>query len=93
TQDTAWQTTQTAVGPLIITPITTDLKATWTLQWIFTLAQAERFKSWLRSPTYCDRGRNWFQMPIDLGDTQGVQQQTLHFVDMPVQTSKNGNIV
>lgn len=28
-----------------------------------------------------------------LGDTQGVQQQTLHFVDMPVQTSKNGNIV
>lgn len=27
------------------------------------------------------------------GDTQGVQQQTLHFVDMPVQTSKNGNIV
>ncbi len=32
-------------------------------------------------------------MPIDLGDTQGVQQQTLHFVDMPVQTSKNGNIV
>ncbi|HCL6346176.1 TPA: hypothetical protein N2P66_000001, partial [Klebsiella pneumoniae] len=66
TQDTAWQTTQTAVGPLIITPITTDLKATWTLQWIFTLAQAERFKSWLRSPTYCDRGRNWFQMPIDL---------------------------
>ena len=27
TQDTAWQTTQTAVGPLIITPITTDLKA------------------------------------------------------------------
>jgi hypothetical protein len=57
------------------------------------LQQAERFKSWLRSPTYCDRGRNWFQMPIDLGDTQGVQQQTLHFVDMPVQTSKNGNIV
>ncbi|WP_311095384.1 hypothetical protein [Klebsiella oxytoca] len=93
TQDTAWQTTQTAVGPAIFTPITTDLKATWTLQWIFTLAQAERFKSWLRSPTYCDRGRNWFQMPIDLGDTQGVQQQTLHFVSMPVQTSKNGSIV
>lgn len=91
-QDTAWQTTQTAVGPLIITPVTTDLKATWTLQWIFTLAQAERFKSWLRSPTYCDRGRNWFQMPIDLGDTQGVQQQTLHFVEMPVQTSKTATL-
>lgn len=69
TQDTAWQTTQTVVGPLIITSITTDLKATWTLQWIFTLAQAECFKSWLRSPTYCDRGGNWFQIPIDLEDT------------------------
>lgn len=69
TQDTAWQTTQTVVGPLIITSITTDLKATWTLQWIFTLAQAECFKLWLRSPTYCDRGGNWFQIPIDLEDT------------------------
>lgn len=93
TQDTAWQTTQPAVGPVIFTPFTTDLKATWTLQWIFTLQQAERFKSWLRSPTYCDRGRNWFQMPIDLGDTQGVQLQTLHFINMPVQTSKNGGTV
>jgi len=89
TQDTAWQTTT----PVIVTPLTTDLKSTWSLQWIFTLQQAERFKSWLRSPTYCDRGRNWFQMPIDLGDAQGVQLQTLHFISMPVQTSKNGNIV
>lgn len=93
TQDTGWQTTQPAVGPAIFTPFTTDLKATWTLQWIFTLQQAERFKSWLRSPTYCDRGRNWFTMSIDLGDMQGVQLQTLHFVNMPVQTSKNGGTV
>lgn len=93
TQDMAWQTTQPAVGPVIFTPLTTDLKSTWSLQWKFTLQQAERFKSWLRSPTYCDRGRNWFQMRIDLGDTQGVQLQTLHFISMPVQTSKNGNIV
>ncbi|HCS4220122.1 TPA: hypothetical protein ORM06_002015 [Klebsiella aerogenes] len=93
TQDTGWQTTQPAVGPVIFTPFTTDLKATWTLQWIFTLQQAERFKSWLRSPTYCDRGRNWFTMPIDLGDTYGPQLQTLHFVNMPVQTSKNGGVV
>lgn len=93
TQDTGWMTTQPANGPAIFTPFTTDLKATWTLQWIFTLQQAERFKSWLRSPTYCDRGRNWFQMPIDLGDMQGVQLQTLHFINMPVQTSKNGGTV
>lgn len=93
TQDTGWQTTQPAVGPVIFTPFTTDLKTTWTLQWIFTLQQAERFKSWLRSPTYCDGGRNWFQMSIDLGDMQGVQLQTLHFVNMPVQTSKNGGTV
>jgi hypothetical protein len=57
TQDTAWQTTQTAVGPLIITPITTDLKATWTLQWIFTLDQAERFKSWLLADILRPRAR------------------------------------
>ncbi|MFI2855051.1 hypothetical protein ACH677_23320 [Klebsiella aerogenes] len=93
TQDTGWQTTQPAVGPAIFTPFTTDLKATWTLQWIFTLQQAERFKSWLRSPAYCDRGCNWFTMSIDLGDMQGVQLQTLHFVNMPVQTSKNGGTV
>ncbi|RVS13070.1 hypothetical protein EOL18_27270, partial [Raoultella ornithinolytica] len=43
TQDTAWQTTQPAVGPVIFTPLTTDLKSTWSLQWIFTLQQAERF--------------------------------------------------
>ena len=93
TQDTAWQTTQPAVGPAIFTPLTTVLKSTWTLKWIFTLAQAERFKSWLRSPTYCNRGNSWFTMKIDLGDTQGVQLQTLHFVSMPVQTSKNGGVV
>lgn len=93
TQDTGFLTTQPAVGPAIFTPITTDIKATWSLTWIFTVAQAERFKSWLRSPTYCDSGRNWFTMPIDLGDTQGVQEQTLHFVSMPVQTNKNGGMV
>ena len=93
TQDTPWQTTQPAVGPVIFTPFTTDLKATWSLQWIFTLEQAERFKSWLRSPSYCNRGNAWFEMAIDLGDTQGVQVQELHFVSMPVQTSKNGNTV
>ncbi len=42
TQDTAWQTTQTAVGPLIITPITTDLKATWTLHAVDIHASAGR---------------------------------------------------
>lgn len=93
TQDTGFLTTQPAVGPAIFTPITTDLKTTWSLTWIFTVAQGEVFKSWLRSPNYCDRGRNWFTMPIDLGDTQGVQLQTLHFTSMPVQTSKQGGTV
>lgn len=93
TQDTAWQTTQPAIGPAIFTPLTTDLKSTWTLQWIFTLEQAERFKSWLRSPTYCDLGRSWFEMSIDLGDQQGPQVQQLHFTEMPVQTSKDGGTV
>ncbi|WP_454878593.1 hypothetical protein [Serratia inhibens] len=92
-QDTGFKITSPAVGPAILTPITTDLKTQWSLTWIFTLDQAERFKSWLRSPTYCNSGRNWFTMPIDLGDTQGVQEQTLAFMSMPVQTSKNGNTV
>ncbi len=90
TQDTGFRTTQPAIGPAIFTPITTDLKATWSLTWIFTLQQAQVFKSWLRSPTYCDSGRNWFEMAIDLGDSQGPQVQTLHFTGMPVQTSKDG---
>ncbi|MDU6531825.1 MAG: hypothetical protein E6525_26015 [Klebsiella grimontii] len=79
--------------PFLPLPQRADQNMTQDTAWQTTLDQAERFKSWLRSPTYCDRGRNWFQMPIDLGDTQGVQLQTLHFVSMPVQTSKNGNIV
>jgi len=93
TQDTGFIASQPAVGPAIFVPITTDLKTTWSLTWIFTLAQAEVFKSWLRSPNYCDKGRNWFKMPIDLGDSQGPQEQTLHFVSMPVQTSKDGSTV
>ncbi|WP_058912884.1 hypothetical protein [Entomohabitans teleogrylli] len=90
TQDTGFQTIQPAIGPAIFIPQTTDLKGKWSLKWIFTLEQAERFKSWLRSPNYCDRGNAWFTIPIDLGDTQGVQDQEVHFTSMPVQTSKNG---
>ncbi|EOW6671473.1 hypothetical protein ACOZZ3_002260, partial [Cronobacter dublinensis] len=35
----------------------------------------------------------WFDIPIDLGDTQGVQVQEVHFITMPVQTSKEGGVV
>lgn len=94
TRDTSFRESVPAVGPSVFTPVTTDLKTTWNVNWIFTLSEAERFKSWLRSPTYCDSGRNWFDMPIDLGDTQGVQIQELHFTGgLPVQTSKNGGTV
>ncbi|EOL9004649.1 hypothetical protein ACM915_002419 [Cronobacter turicensis] len=93
TQDTSFRQSNPAVGPAVFTPITTDLKTSWNLNWIFTLAEAERFKSWLRSPNYCNRGQEWFDIPIDLGDTQGVQVQEVHFITMPVQTSKNGSTV
>ncbi|AZS56812.1 hypothetical protein C5E18_12085 [Pectobacterium parmentieri] len=90
TGDTPFRQSTPAVGPAVFTPITTDIKYTWSLTWIFTLEQSERFKSWLRSPNYCDSGRAWFDMPIDLGDSRGVQVQELHFIAPPVQTSKNG---
>lgn len=94
TRDTSFRESSPAVGPAVFTPITTNLKTTWSINWILTLAEAERFKSWLRSPTYCDNGRVWFDMPVDLGDMQGVQIQELHFTGgLPVQTSKNGNTV
>lgn len=93
TQDTGFRNIQPAVGPAIFTEITTDLKATWSLTWVFTLQQAQVFKSWVRSPTYCNNGINWFEMRIDLGDTMGPQTQLLHFTSMPVQTSKDGMTV
>ncbi|MEX5410401.1 hypothetical protein [Atlantibacter hermannii] len=93
TQDTSFRQSNPAVGPAVFTPITTDLKTTWSLTWIFTLQQAERFKSWLRHPDYGNRGQSWFDIPIDLGDNQGVQVQEVHFITMPVQTSKNGQTV
>ena len=90
TQDTGFRNIQPAVGPAIFTEITTDLKATWSLTWIFTLREAQVFKSWLRSPTYCNKGINWFEIALDLGDMQGPQPQLVHFTSMPVQTSKDG---
>lgn len=95
TLDTPFMAVQPAVGIPIFIEQTSDLKATWSLTWIFTLNQAQIFKSWLRSPNYCNNGNAWFNMPIDLGDLQGVQVQELHFTSggFPVQTSKNGLLV
>lgn len=90
TPDTGFKTITPSVGPVIFMQLTQDLKVTWSLTWIFTLQQAQIFKSWLRSPNYCNNGNAWFNMPIDLGDMQGVQNQELHFTGMPVQTSKDG---
>lgn len=90
TQDTPFMTVQPSVGPPIFIEQTSDLKSTWSITWMFTLRQAQIFKSWLRSPNYCNNGNAWFNMAIDLGDLQGVQTQELHFTGMPVQTSKDG---
>jgi hypothetical protein len=51
TLDTGFQTDQPAVGPAIFQNLTDDLKVTWSLTWIFTLAQERAFQQWLRSPT------------------------------------------
>lgn len=95
TSDTPFKAVQPAVGPPIFIEQTVDQKTTWSLTWVFTLNQAQIFKSWLRSPNYCNRGNSWFNLPIDLGDMQGVQLQEVHFTadGYPVQTSKDGNTV
>ncbi len=78
--------------PAIFENQTDDLKVTWSLTWIFTLAQERAFQQWLRSPNYLNRGLNWFRMNINLGGS-GLQLQELHFTQMPVQTSIDGGVV
>ncbi|MEI9689584.1 hypothetical protein [Kosakonia cowanii] len=92
TIDTGFQTDQPAVGPVIFQDMTDDLKVTWSLTWIFTLAQERAFQQWLRSPNYLNRGLNWFRMPVNIGGP-GLQVQELHFTQMPVQANIQGGIV
>ena len=81
-----------AVGAPIFQKLTTDIAATWSLTWVFTLAEERAFIQWLRSPNYLNKANNWFTMMIDLGGS-GLQEQTLHFTDYPVQTSIDGGVV
>lgn len=81
-----------AVGAPIFQKLTTDIAATWSLTWKFTLAEECAFIQWLRSPSYLNHCNNWFTMMIDLGGS-GLQEQTLHFTDYPVQTSIDGGVV
>ena len=91
--DTTYRTDMPAVGPAIFQPLTDEAKVTWSLTWIFTLAQERAFQQWLRSPNYLNNGNQWFRMPINLGGS-GLQMQELHFTNdgFPVQTSINGAI-
>lgn len=81
-----------AVGAPIFQKLTTDISSQWSLTWKFTLAQERAFIQWLRSPSYLNKCNNWFTMMIDLGGS-GLQEQTLHFTDYPVQTSIDGGVV
>ena len=81
-----------AVGAPIFQKLTTDVCASWSLTWVLTLRQERAFLQWLRSPKYLNHCNEWFTMDIDLGGS-GLQNQTLHFTDHPVQTSINGGIV
>lgn len=92
--DTGFQTDQPAVGPAIFENQTDDLKVTWSLTWIFTLAEDRAFQQWLRSPNYLRGGLYWFRMPINLGGS-GLQVQELHFTKdgFPVQTNISGGVV
>ena len=92
TQQTPFRSDQPAVGAPIFQKLTTDIAATWSLTWAFTLAEERAFIQWLRSPSYLNKANNWFTMMIDLGGS-GLQEQTLHFTDYPVQTSIDGGVV
>ena len=92
TQQTPFRSDQPAVGAPIFQKLTTDIAATWSLTWKFTLAEERAFIQWLRSPNYLNKANNWFTMMIDLGGS-GLQEQTLHFTDYPVQTSIDGGVV
>lgn len=92
TQQTPFRSDQPAVGAPIFQKLTTDIAATWSLTWKFTLEEERAFIQWLRSPSYLNKCNNWFTMMIDLGGS-GLQEQTLHFTDYPVQTSIDGGVV
>lgn len=92
TQQTPFRSDHPAVGAPIFQKLTTDIAATWSLTWKFTLAEERAFIQWLRSPSYLNKANNWFTMMIDLGGS-GLQEQTLHFTDYPVQTSIDGGVV
>lgn len=92
TFQTPFRSDQPAVGAPIFQKLTTDIAATWSLTWKFTLAEERAFIQWLRSSRYLNKCNNWFTMMIDLGGS-GLQEQTLHFTDYPVQTSIDGGVV
>ena len=92
TQQTPFRSDQPAVGAPIFQKLTTDIAATWSLTWKFTLAEERAFIQWVRSPSYLNKANNWFTMMIDLGGS-GLQEQTLHFTDYPVQTSIDVGVV
>lgn len=81
-----------AVGAPIFQKLTTDVAVTWSVTWVFSLEQERAFMQWLRSSKYLNHCNNWFTMMIDLGGS-GLQEQTLHFTDYPVQTSIDGGVV
>lgn len=92
TQQTPFRSDQPAVGAPIFQKLTTDVAVTWSVTWVFSLEQERAFMQWLRSSKYLNHCNNWFTMMIDLGGS-GLQEQTLHFTDYPVQTSIDGGVV
>ncbi len=90
TLDTGFQTDQPAVGPTIFQNQTDDLKVTWSLTWIFTLAQDRAFPAMVaQSRTIFNRRPELVpDADINLGGS-GLQVAgaSLHARWFPVQTS------
>jgi len=92
TTETGFRTDQPQYGPPIFVPVTHDLKTTWNVRWVFKRQDDRRFDQWLRNPNYLDNANRWFRMMVDLGGS-GLQEQVVHFLGMPIQTSIVGETV
>lgn len=87
TIDTGFRVDQPSVGPMIIQPLTYDLKVQWSLTWIMTIQEERAFQLWLRDANYGLAGASkWFNMMVNLGGS-GLMMQELAFTQFPTQSS------
>jgi hypothetical protein len=63
-----------SAGPFYVEPLTDDTPVTYDVEFKYTAGEAISFEAWVNSPMYCDKGRNPFNMPIELPGGVFVQE-------------------